>query len=65
MNKVVIPYDPLWEPLKWAKKHCGSEYITNTVHHEDGLDYIIDGTYRIDYFFTTERAAAMFALKWT
>jgi hypothetical protein len=28
---VTIPYDPIWEPLNWAKKYCSS-YITNDMH---------------------------------
>lgn len=61
MSKIVtIPYTPFWEPLLWAKTYCPS-YITNDLH-QDGYN-----TYdhkRIDYFFSDEQDAFIFALKW-
>lgn len=57
---VTIPYDPLWEPLAWAKAHCPS-YITNDMH-QDGY-YTYDNT-RVDYHFSSERDAIWFTLRW-
>ena len=56
---VTIPYDPLWKPLEWAKDHCPS-YITNEVHR-DG-DNSVD---KIDYFFSDEKDALLFILRWS
>jgi hypothetical protein len=62
-----LPYDPKWQALAWAKEHCPS-YITNDVHpnghhksyHRGGyLDY------EIDYFFSDERDAVLFLLRWS
>ena len=58
---VTIPYDPLWPALDWAKQNCPS-YITNDAH-QDGYN-----TYdwkKIDYFFSDEKDALMFMLKWS
>ena len=52
---VTLPYDPVWEPLEWAKKNCSS-YITNAVHSCDNTN--------IDYFFANEKDALMFLLRW-
>ena len=57
---VTIPYDPVWEPLDWAKKYCSS-YITNDVHMDVYNTY--DHT-KIDYHFSDEKDALMFALRW-
>lgn len=57
---VTIPYDPMWRPLVWVKKYCPN-YITNRVHKK------ADNTYdksKIDYYFSVEAEATMFALKW-
>ena len=53
---VTLPYDPVWRPLDWAKKHCSS-YITNAVHSCDNT--------KIDYFFANEKDALMFLLRWS
>lgn len=57
---VTLPYSPLWEPLEWAKEHCPG-YITNDMH-QDGYN-----TYnhtKIDYFFSDEKDALLFMLRW-
>ena len=57
---VTLPYDPIWEPLEWAKKYCPS-YITNDIHkHGNSYD-----AKRIDYFFATEKDAMWFVLRWS
>ena len=58
--KITLPYDPIWRPLEWAEENCPS-YITNTLHENDQRDceYL-----RIDYFFSDEKDATLFALKW-
>ena len=53
---VTLPYDPVWEPLEWAKKNCSS-YITNAVHSCDNT--------KIDYFFANKKDALMFILRWS
>lgn len=58
---VTLPYDPVWKPLAWAKKHCPS-YITNAIH-QDG--YNTYDNRKIDYFFGDEKEALMFLLKWS
>ena len=57
--KVTLPYDPFWTPLEWAKKHCSS-YISNDIH-KYGNSY---DSSRIDYFFSDEKDAMWFALRW-
>lgn len=58
---ITIPYSPFWEPLTWAKEHCPS-YITNDLHMDSYNTY--DHT-KIDYHFSDEKDALMFALKWS
>ena len=58
---VTIPYDPVWEPLNWAKKYCSS-YITNDMHMNGYNTY--DHT-KIDYHFSDEKDALMFLLRWS
>lgn len=63
---VTLPYNPVWAPLEWAKKHCPS-YITNAVHPRDNgdkFDILVAGNYKIDYFFANEKDALMFRLRW-
>lgn len=61
---VILPYDPTWRALEWAKANCKS-YITN-----QGVTKINwTQPYRpeagaIEYFFGDERDATMFRLKW-
>lgn len=59
--KVTLPYDPIWRPLEWAKENCPS-YITNALHENDQRDWEY---LRIDYFFSDEKDATLFALRWT
>lgn len=56
---VTIPYDPVWKPLDWAKKHCTS-YITNQMSDswQPGESFLVD------YFFADEKDATLFRLKW-
>lgn len=77
MKKVVtIPYDPVWEPLEWAKKHCPS-YITNDVANDATPFYLREEvesdrkpgrrvfTYYINYYFGNEQDAIIFKLRWS
>ena len=57
---VTLPYDPVWEPLHWAKRYCPS-YITNDMHCDGYNTY--DNT-KIDYFFANEKDAMWFVLRW-
>ena len=57
---VTLPYDPTWQALDWAKKHCDS-YITNDVHKDE---YNMYDHKKIDYFFSDEREALLFTLAW-
>lgn len=65
--KVVIPYDPLWKPLTWAKEYCPS-YITNqataleTGNAISVLRYY--DTYNVAYYFSEGKDATAFALRW-
>lgn len=64
---VTLPYDPVWQALDWAKKHCPS-YITNFTRHESYYSEIGYDTYdhfKIDYYFGDSREAALFILRWT
>lgn len=72
--KVTLPYDPVWAPLNWAKKHCPS-YITNDLNsdinppsslsHDDVFfQYYPELQQRIDYFFSDKEDAFKFALRW-
>lgn len=58
---VTVPYSPFWEPMTWAKENCPS-YIRNDLH-QDGY-YTFDHT-KIDYFFSDEKDALMFMLRWS
>jgi len=57
---VTLPYDPVWQPLEWAKRYCTS-YITNDMHQDVYNTY--DNT-KIDYFFANEKDAMWFVLRW-
>ncbi len=65
--KVTLPWDPEWKPLEWAKENCPS-YITNDENRERNGLIMVDGgwakEYYIDYFFSDEKDATMFALRW-
>lgn len=58
--KVILPYNPLWPALDWAKKHCPS-YITNDVYKSE--DGIYDST-KIVYYFSQGKDATAFILRW-
>ena len=58
---ITIPYDPLWKPLNWAKEHCKS-YITNDIHC-DGYNTFDNS--KVDYFFSNEKDAMWFKLRWS
>jgi hypothetical protein len=64
-NYVVIPYDPTWRALEWAKEHCPS-YITNDRESAQPRPYPDHNTedVRIRFYFGNERDATAFALKW-
>lgn len=58
---VTIPFTPLWEPTDWAKEHCPS-YISNEIHM-DGYNTFDNS--KIDYFFSDEKDAMWFKLRWS
>lgn len=60
---VILPYDPTWEALFWAKAHCKS-YITNDTVPETPAN-IYPRVYKIEYFFADERDATWFRLMWS
>ena len=65
--KVTIPYDPVWKPLDWAKKHCAS-YISNDVdpsRHDIESNGMLKRVVKINYFFSDEKDALMFLLRWS
>jgi hypothetical protein len=58
---VTLPYDPSWKPLEWAKANCPS-YITSDMHMDGYNTYDIS---KIDYYFSNEKDATLFLLRWT
>ncbi len=62
--KVTLPHDPFWYALEWAVLNCPS-YITNDVekhiHEFTGIETVIN----VNYYFSNERDATLFALKWS
>lgn len=52
--KVLLPYDPIWKALLWAKENCPS-YITNSSDPEG----------KIVYYFSEENDAVIFTLRWS
>ena len=58
---VTIPYTPLWAPVDWAKEHCPS-YISNDIHM-DGYNTFDNS--KVDYFFSDEKDAMWFKLRWS
>jgi hypothetical protein len=68
MAVVTLPYDPVWRALEWAKVHCPS-YITNDAKpanpNESDRHYYSDRLLPdINYYFSDERDAVLFALTW-
>ena len=59
---VTLKYDPVWEPLEWAKANCKS-YITNDVNSKSTYKHI--NNTHIDYYFADERDAVLFKLRWS
>ena len=57
---VTLPYDPTWKALEWIKKQDMNGYITNTATCPSSPR----GDYSINYYFSDEKSAAWFALKW-
>lgn len=55
-TSVVLKYDPSWQALIWAKKHCTS-YINS--YSSPGSD-----THNIHYYFSDGKDAILFALRW-
>ena len=59
---VTIPYDPAWEALAWAKDNCAS-YITNSsAENPESFGSFYDRY--IIYYFSDEKDATMFRLRW-
>jgi hypothetical protein len=58
---VTIPYDSHWLALDWARENCPS-YVTNDFHCDGYNTYNIN---KIDYFFSDEKDAVMFILRWS
>ena len=58
---ITLPYDPVWTALRWAKEYCPS-YITNAA---EGTGMHGDDSYKIVYYFGSEKDAMTFALKWS
>ena len=61
MIYITLPYDPDWPAVAWAKEHCPS-YITNNIHFSS--DTYTHDSNKIDYFFSEEADAVLFALRW-
>jgi hypothetical protein len=55
---VTLPYDPLWQPLDWAKEHCPSYIIKDIYRCQYNIKWV-------DYFFGDDRDALIFTLKWS
>ena len=55
---VTLPYDPHWKALEWAKENCLS-YCTNSASGPATLQF-----YDIVYYFSDEKDAVLFALRW-
>lgn len=49
---VILPYDPTWEALFWAKAHCKS-YITNDTVPETPANIYIRGCIKSNTFSPT------------
>lgn len=66
MKIITLRYDPVWRAAEWAKKNC-SGYITNRVKkladRDNPAPFFMTLTV-IDYYFSTEQEALLFALRW-
>ena len=67
MIAVTVTYDAHWKAFEWAKENCPS-YITNAVgpaklHSLPGG--WVTKYYDIIYYFSDEKDAVLFALRWT
>jgi hypothetical protein len=61
--KVTLPHDPLWYALEWAVKNCPS-YITNDAETVTIDKYGLEVYMKVNYYFSDQRDANWFALKW-
>jgi hypothetical protein len=61
-HRVILPYDPSWRALEWAKKHCSS-YITNNAV-ERKYNRFFSRYYDIEYIFSNQKDAVLFSLRW-
>jgi hypothetical protein len=65
---VTLPYDPHWKALEWAKENCPS-YCTNSasgppkIHTSPG-GWVTKYSNDIVYYFSDEKDAVLFALRW-
>lgn len=62
---VTLPYDPTWQALEWAKKHCPG-YITNgaTLGYQKENTESGNRVRNITYYFDNEKDALLFLLMW-
>lgn len=64
MALVTLPYDYNLEALEWAKENCPS-YITNASNPSiSSTDKYSWPAPHIDYFFSDEKDATWFRLRW-
>ncbi len=57
---VILQYDPVWQALTWAIKNCPS-YSTNIAIFRPPST----NPWQIRYYFTDQKDAVYFALKWS
>ncbi len=60
-SAVILKYDPTWKALEWAKEHCPSYISNTTVTKDNSIEY---GTHYIKYYFSNEKDAMWFKLRW-
>ena len=63
MNTVILPYDPTWQALEWAKEHCPS-YITNEAIYDNISDSFANNQYKIIYYFEDTIDVTLFIMRW-
>lgn len=66
--KITLPFDPEWRALAWARENCPG-YITNQAAKDQPQLVPVKGGWvaerpYIEYYFSNERDATAFALKW-